>query len=198
MESISRLIASIALFALLGPAPPAARAAEGPTGAHQGIYPAIVLSPNAHGFSSESWERGRGEAYRVNPNSKLSGEVLSGTKVRLSYPHNVCPVLDVSIVNFIATGTATGPYPGIFKAKGQWSSRPGGYRRQPFTGLNEHFTIKSGAGIYTGSVAYSNSQHAYGNCTSISIQAHYRSTRLRAHGTTDVSISTGSFAEEFY
>ena len=140
---------------------------------------------------------------RVNPNSKLSGEALSGTKVRVYYPNKQCPYFGVSAVRFIATGTATGPYPGTFKAKGYWASHPGGKGRLPGTDFGERFMILSGSVIYSGGAHYTTDQHDYGNCGSFAIgQARYRSKLLQARGTAAVNIakrlSGNTFAEEFY
>jgi hypothetical protein len=133
----------------------------------------------------------------VNPDTKLSGEVLSGTNVRLRYPYNQCPFFGIAVVDFIASGTATGPYPGTFRAKGQWSSE--NQYRNTHTGFDEHFTITSGSASYSGGVHYFSDQHAYGGCTSISLdQARYKSKLLNARGRAAVNISKDGFSEQFF
>jgi hypothetical protein len=71
----------------------------------------------------------------------LDGEVLTGAHVRVR--HVKCH--RVYTADFHATGSATGPYPGTFVAKGSWD---GGFFERgqgPFWHFSEQVAISSGA-----------------------------------------------------
>ena len=134
----------------------------------------------------------------ISLHSKLSGETLTATKIRLYFPYKVCQVFGIDIVGFVVSGTAAGPYPGTFTAKGRWGAKPDTYRSPGSTGFGERFTIKSGSASYSGNVDYNVQGHTYGNCQGISLgQARYWSGALGAKGTATVQISRGSFQEGF-
>ncbi len=80
--------------------------------------------------------------------SPLGSEYLSGTA---TLPQG-CP----NYVNFTASGTATGAYPGTFAAGGRWILYPFGWR------FDQSFTITSGA--YTVSGKISGGGQGFANC----------------------------------
>lgn len=78
--------------------------------------------------------------------SGVAGEQLSGVKVKLRAGN--CMPLSGGVVNFTASGTATGPYPGTFTAKGDWEFRPLSFPQSSY--FHERFTITSGTISFSG------------------------------------------------
>ena len=76
----------------------------------------------------------------------LGGELLTGSKVKLRA--GKCNGLSGGSVRFTASGTATGPYPGTFTAKGDWSFAPLEHPVSYY--FHERFTITSGTISFSG------------------------------------------------
>ena len=146
-----------------------------------------VSQGNQQSISSHFLPSTRSHIYVRDPRT-FSGETFVGKRT-----HAICqPVADGSIIHFKATGTAAGPFPGTFTARGHY-----------LFSLNvlifaERFEVTSGSQKISGVGGGPLKPMGY-NCKnpSFQVEASYRLKRRSGSGRTSLTVAPHTFDQTF-
>lgn len=127
--------------------------------------------------------------------SPMSGEVLTGSSVHLTCHKGDGKTNLIARGKFTASGTASGPYPGTFTARGRWAVT-GGYFEG--FGLRESFTVSSGASTFSGRMWVFNDYTFLGHpCKPVFRDLTYLLNSSGWTGSATAEISKKSLSETF-